>query len=46
LKKDNAREKAMWKRRTRETTELRAKFAQTAIKEYFEDYTSDFIYND
>ena len=46
LKKDNERDRAMWKRRIQETNELRRKFAQTAIKEYFEDYTSDFIYND
>ena len=41
LKKDNEREKAMWKRRARETNELRTKFAQTAIKEYFEDLFGD-----
>ena len=46
LKKDNERERAMWKRRTQETNELRVKFAQSAIKEYFEDFIDDFIYND
>lgn len=29
-----------------ESTGLRIKFAQTAIKEYFEDFINDFIYND
>lgn len=46
LKKDNEQERAMWKRRARETNELRKKFAQIAIKEYFEEFINDYIYND
>lgn len=30
----------------KESHEFRVKFAQTAIKEYFEDFIDDFIYND
>lgn len=46
LKKDNEQERAMWKRRVRETNELRKKFAQSAIKEYFEEFINNYIYND
>ena len=46
LKKDTEQERAIWKRRVQETNELRKKFAQTAIKEYFEEFINDYIYND